>query len=446
MADLVIRNGDVLVDDDLVRADVIIDKGTITGLSYQQGLPRAARVIDATQLTVIPGVIDTHVHAREPGYTYKEDFLTASRAAAAGGITFFIDMPNTNPVPNTLQRYLEHRELAEKKAIIDFNHWGMPTNLKEIPKIAEAGAMGFKFFMKSAHYPYGDDVSIIDHASIFETMRAIGAAGRRCVVHPHNQSIWKATTERWTAEGRHALMDWNRVTYGERDIIETTPIAILPLLAEAAGVKLRILHIQGREQLRVVRMLKGAGYQFVAETNPWAIVRIDPTGIHTPEDLEANFQALRDGTVDIIASDHAPHTREEAEVAETKNAFQSVIVAYPLCEHYLSIYLTEVNSGRLTLRQFSRAASENVARHLGLYPRKGVIRVGSDADLAIVDMAAEAVLGESYPVYSKMGYTPLQGKHVRGLPLYTIARGRVEMDHGEITAEPGSGKFVPATD
>src|SRR5439155_6273624 len=140
----------------------------------------------------------------------------------------------------------------------------------------------------------------------------------------------------------------------------------------------------------------------------------------------------RDGTVDLIASDHAPHTREEAEVAVNQNAFQSVIVAYPLCEHYLSIYLTEVNAGRLTLRQFSRAASENVARFLGLYPRKGVVRVGSDADLAIVDMKGEAVLGESYPVYSKMGYTPLHGKKVKGLPVYTIARGRLVMDHGKI--------------
>jgi len=444
MADIVIRNADVLVDDDLVRADVIIDQGKITGLSQNQGLPEAAQVIDAKNLVVIPGVIDTHVHAREPGYTYKEDFLTASTAAAAGGITFFIDMPNTNPVPNTLERFLEHRALAEKKAVIDFNHWGMPTVLEEIPRIVAAGAFGFKFFMKSAHYPYGDDVAIVDHAQIFDTFQAIAAAGSRCLVHPHNQSIWKATTERWTREGRHALMDWNRVTYGNNDIIETTPIAMLPILAEAAGVKLRILHIQGRQQLRVVRMLKGAGYKFVCETNPWAIVRIDPTGIITPEDTEANFEALRDGTVDLIASDHAPHTKEEAEVAVTQNAFQSVIVAYPLCEHYLSIYLTEVNAGRLSLRQFSRAASENVARFLGLYPRKGVVRVGSDADLAIVDMKGEAVLGESYPVYSKMGYTPLQGKKVKGLPVYTIARGRLVMDHGKVLAKPGSGKFVPA--
>jgi dihydroorotase len=443
MAQLVITNGDVLVGSDMVRCDIIVDGGKVVGLSQNQGVPGAATTIDASGLTVVPGLIDTHVHAREPGYTYKEDFETASKAAAAGGITMFMDMPNTDPVPNTLERYREHRELAESKSVIDFNHWAMPTDLAEIPKIAEAGAIGFKFFMKSAHYPYGDEVSIVDHAVILETMRAIAETGRRCVVHPHNQMIWEYQTRKWIEEGRTERMAWNAVTYGNDDVIETTPIAILPILAEAVRCDLRILHIQGRPQLRVVRMLKDAGFRFIAETNPWSIVRIDPIGIHTPEDVEANLEALRDGTVDIIASDHAPHTREEHAEADS-SSFQSVIAAYPLCEHYMSIYLTEVNKGRLSLYEFVRAASENVARHIGLYPRKGVIRVGSDADLAIVDLGKGGVLGKSLPVYSKMGFTPLEGQEVKGIPVYTVARGHVVMDHGKIMVEPGFGQFVPA--
>jgi dihydroorotase len=443
LAELVITNGNVLVGRELSQCDVIIDGGKIVGLSKNQGHPDAGKTIDATDLVVIPGVIDTHVHAREPGYTYKEDFETASTAAATGGITMFMDMPNTDPVPNTLERYLEHRELAEAKSIIDFNHWGMPTVLSEIPKIAEAGAIGFKFFMKSAHYPYGDDVAIVDHAKIFETMRAIGATGRRCVVHPHNQMLWEHRVDTLTKQGRTDLEAWREATYGDQDIVETTPIAILPIIAKSAGVDLRILHIQGRFQLRVVRMLKQAGFNFVAETNPWSIVNIDPIGIIA--DREANFEALRDGTVDIIASDHAPHTREEHKKAE-ESAFDSVIAGYPLCEHYLAIYLTEVNNGNLSLYEFVRAASENVARHLGLYPRKGVIQIGADADITLVDMHKEGVIGESLPVRSKMGFTPLHGMKVKGVPVYTIVRGKVVMDHGDILVKPGFGKFVPAQD
>jgi dihydroorotase (multifunctional complex type) len=443
VADLVIANGEVLVGRDLIRCDVIVEKGKIAGLSQNQGLPEAPRTIDATGKIVIPGVIDTHVHAREPGYTYKEDFETASTAAAAGGITMFMDMPNTDPVPNTLDRYLEHRELAESKAVIDFNHWGMPTELSEIPKIAEAGAIGFKFFMKSAHYPYGDDVAIVDHAQIFETMRTIAASGRRCVVHPHNQMLWERRVQSLSDKGRTDLEAWRDATYGDQDIVETTPIAVLPILAKAAGVALRILHIQGRYQLRVVRMLKGAGFDFVAETNPWGIVNIDPIGIIA--DRDANLEAIKDGTIDIIASDHAPHTQEEHQKAET-NSFESVIAGYPLCEHYLSIYLTEVNKGSLTLYELVRVASENVARHLGLYPRKGTIRVGADADLAVIDMNQEAVIGDSLPVRSKMGFTPLHGMEVKGVPVHTIVRGTPVMDHGKLLVEPGFGKFVAAQD
>jgi dihydroorotase (multifunctional complex type) len=443
LADLVITNGTVLVGRDLTQCDVIVDRGKIVGLSKNQGLPEAGKTIDAAGLVVIPGVIDTHVHAREPGYTYKEDFETASTAAAAGGITMFMDMPNTDPVPNTLERYIEHRELAEAKSVIDFNHWGMPTVLSEIPKIAEAGAIGFKFFMKSAHYPYGDDVAIVDHAKIFETMRTIAEAGRRCVVHPHNQMLWEHRVENLTMQGRTDLDAWREATYGDQDIVETTPVAILPILAKAAGVALRILHIQGRFQLRVVRMLKQAGFNFVAETNPWSIVNIDPIGIIA--DRDANFEALRDGTVDIIASDHAPHTREEHKKAE-ESAFESVVAGYPLCEHYLAIYLNEVNNGNLSLYELVRAASENVARHLGLYPRKGVIQIGADADITLVDMEKDGVIGESLPVRSKMGFTPLHGMKVKGGPVYTIVRGNVVMDHGNILVKPGFGKFIPAED
>jgi dihydroorotase-like cyclic amidohydrolase len=214
-------------------------------------------------------------------------------------------------------------------------------------------------------------------------------------------------------------------------------------LAKAAGVALRILHIQGRFQLRVVRMLKQAGFNFVAETNPWSIVNIDPIGIIA--DRDANFEALRDGTVDIIASDHAPHTREEHKKAE-ESAFESVVAGYPLCEHYLAIYLNEVNNGNLSLYELVRAASENVARHLGLYPRKGVIQIGADADITLVDMEKDGVIGESLPVRSKMGFTPLHGMKVKGGPVYTIVRGNVVMDHGNILVKPGFGKFIPAED
>jgi dihydroorotase len=441
MADLIVKNGQVFTDGALVPADLVVNQGRITSIVQDGELPTARQTLDADGLVVLPGVVDTHVHFREPGYTYKEDFETGSKAAAAGGITTFVDQPNVEPPPSTLELFQEHRRLAQARSVVDFNHWAMPTKLAEIPKIAEAGAVGFKFFMKSAHYPYDGPISLVNQGTILETMRTIAPTGRLCTVHPHNQDIWENRIAHYTALGKTEKQHWNEVTYGDDDVIETTAIATLALLANAVKCRLRIQHIQGRPQNRVVRMLKRAGYHFLTEANPWGVFWIEPIGIQDEADREDNWLALQDGTIDVIASDHAPHTREE-HVKAGENSFQSVIAGYPLCEHYLSLYLTEVNRGKIPLERLVWLTSENPARHIGLYPRKGTIRPGADADLVLVDLQKKAVLGESYPVYLKMGFTPLHGTEVQGVPIYTLVRGELVMDHGKIVVDPGFGQFI----
>lgn len=440
MPQLIVKGGLVLVDGDLIRCDVVAEGGRIVALE-ERATGSADRVIDATGRYVIPGVIDSHVHFREPGYTYKEDFESGSRAAAAGGITMFMDMPNLEPPPNSAENYRKQRSLASAKAIVDFNHWGMPTIHGEIPKIAAEGALGFKFFMKSAHYPYDGPISISNNASILETFKVIARTGLPCAVHPHDMQLWEFRLDEMKKSGKDGTDAWNEVTYGDEDVVETVAICTLAMLSHATGLKLRILHIQGRPQVDVTRMLKAGGYGFIAETNPWAVFHIDPIAVRGGDSADANWAALNDGTVDIIGSDHAPHTWEEHQKAMT-NTLDSVVAGYPLCEHWLSLYLTEVNRGRLSLARLSRLASENVARHLGIYPRKGVIRLGSDADLVVLDMEQQGVLGETYPVYSKIGFTPLAGHEVKGMPVYTVSRGEVVMDHLEVTGTPGRGQFT----
>ncbi len=441
MPQLIVKGGVVLVEGDLVRCDVVADEGRIVALEQSAAGSVADQVIDATGQYVIPGVIDSHVHFREPGYTYKEDFESGSRAAAAGGITMFMDMPNLEPPPNSVENYRRQRELAAGKAIVDYNHWGMPTIHEEIPKIAAEGALGFKFFMKSAHYPYDGPISISNNAGILEAFKVIAKTGLPCAVHPHDMQLWEVRLDRMKKSGRDGTDAWNEVTYGDEDVVETVAICSLAMLAHASGVELRILHIQGLPQVRITRMLKSAGYGFIAETNPWAVFHIDPIAVRGEESAAANWAALNDGTIDIIGSDHAPHTWSEHQKAMT-NTLDSVVAGYPLCEHWLALYLTEINKGRLSLAQLSKLASENVARHLSIFPRKGVIRVGSDADLVVIDMEQESVLGETYPVFSKIGFTPLAGHEIKGMPVYTISRGEVVMDHLEVTGAPGRGQFV----
>lgn len=443
MPQLIVKGGMVLVDGELTRCDIVADGGRIVGLEDRAG-GVADQVVDALGKYVIPGVIDSHVHFREPGYTYKEDFETGSRAAAAGGITMFMDMPNLEPPPNSVENYRRQRVLAEAKSIVDYNHWAMPTIAEEIPKLAEEGALGFKFFMKSAHYPYDGPISISNNAAILETFKLIVKTGLPCAVHPHDMQLWERRLDQMMTSGRNGTDAWNEVTYGDEDVVETVAISTLALLAHATGLKLRVLHIQGLPQVQLTRMLKSAGYGFIAETNPWAVFHIEPIAVRGDEHAAANWEALNDGTIDIIGSDHAPHTWDEHQKAMT-STLDSVVAGYPLAEHWLSLYLTEVNRGRLSLGQLSRLASENVARHLNIYPRKGVIRVGSDADLVVVDMDQESVLGETYPVYSKIGFSPLAGHELKGMPVYTISRGEVVMDHLEVTGRPGRGQFVTLT-
>lgn len=442
---LVIRNGQVFTRGALFRADVVVEDSKIGRVVPSGEALAADRVIDAEGLLVLPGFIDTHSHFREPGYEYKEDHETGSRAAAAGGITMYVTMPNLEPPPNTVERVRAQKELAKTKSYVDFNLWASPTRLEEIPKIAREGVPGFKFFGKSAHYPYSGDISIFDQGQMLETMRAIAKTGLWCVVHPHNQMIWESHVKERVEKGWTTPDAWHDATYADDDIMNGTALVNVVLIAEAVGCKLRTLHISGRPSVRRVRMLKSNGYDFVAEMNPWAVMPLPPVSPTDPADIDANWRALNDGTVDVIGSDHAPHTREEHEKAST-NTFDSVILAMPVIEHVVSLFLTGVNQGKLPLDRFIRLYSENVARHLGVFPRKGIIQEGSDADITIVDMKKQAVLGESYPVYSKVGFTPLHGYQVQGVPVYTIVRGQVIMDHGEIVGKPGYGEFVSPLD
>lgn len=441
--DLLIKNGEVLTPEGLRRVGIAVLDERIMAVDVEQNLPPGVEEIDAAGKVIIPGFIDSHVHFREPGFTEKEDWETGSKAAAAGGVTMVVAMPNTNPPPRTLDLYRQHLEIAESKSVVDFNHWAMPTVTDEITKIADAGTVGYKFFMKSAHYPYGSDTSIVHDAEILQMLKEVRKTGLPVLFHPHNQDIWEYKIKKWKEEGKTYVTAFSEISHGDHHINNTTAVAKMVLLGNAVGVTVRPLHIQGRDLLKIVRALKAGGYTLVAEANPWAVFHITP--ITVPGSEEENWQALNDGTIDLIATDHAPHTREEAEQAR-RNVLESVVAAYPLVEHYMSLYLTEVNrQGRISLERLSQLCSENVARHLGVYPRKGVILKGSDADLVIVDMKLKKILGKDYPVYSKMGFTPFEGMEVQGVPVSTIVRGKVVMREGKITGEPGSGKFIRPT-
>jgi dihydroorotase len=416
----------------------------------------ADKVIDAQNRYLIPGLIDLHVHSRDPGFTYKEDFQTVTQAAAAGGVTTIVDMPNVKPVPNTASNFLQKMNDCKTKAVVDFNHWALPTILNEIQAIAELGAVGFKFFMVATKggkpvYPYLPETSIVDYGEILKTFQAISKTGLPCVVHPLEPEIWReAEHEISEKEGRHDIDAYLDCYSYKNSLTLTTSSSSLILIADSCKTKLRLAHVCWRPQLELARSFKKSGYSFTTEINPFALFlskednqKLGPLshGIYNRgSEQDSTYEFMKDGTVDLIATDHAPHTKEELE--KGRSDFFSSPKGTPVVQDYLRLFLDAVNKGKLDLGTFVRLACENPARHAQFYPKKGIIEVGSDADLVVVDMNARYRISDD-KAYSKAGWTPWNGLEVRGSPQMAFLRGELIMDeYDNVLGKKGYGEFV----
>lgn len=448
--DVVLKNGSVWTESaGFVNAHVGISNGKIAALSAAPAdlaTGTATQVVDCAGLKIIPGLIDTHAHMRDPGFTYKEDYRTGTMSAAAGGYTMVVDMPNTDPVPNSVERFRAHRANAASKALLDFNHWASPTNIPEIPGIAKEGAMGFKFFQINSKYPYDNPEQFVEHPwDIYRIMTAVAATGRPLLVHPHNQTMWNKLVDQYQASGRTTSEDREEAFVFGDNFVQKSAISTLFMLARVTGCNLRILHNNYGHVLDFVRIMKSAGYDAWIESNPWGLWGTGIPGQPPQYEAPEIWRALNDGTIDLIASDHAPHS--DAEVAQALvNAFESTLGSIVTLEHALALYLNEVSGkGRISFDRVIQLMSVNVAKHLGVYPRKGAILVGSDADLALVDPSREEVITKE-SLQTKCGNSPHIGKRLKGWPVGTLVRGTFVMRDRKIVGEPGYGKFtVPTT-
>ncbi len=446
-----VAGGRVMVGGTLTDADLLIDEGRVVGLVSRDNTTEAAETIDATDRLVLPGIIDTHAHTREPGYTHKEDFLTASQAAAAGGITTMIDMPNVEPPTDTVETYLEKREIADSKSIIDWGHWVAGTNIGEIGKLAEAGATGYKIFQVSGAYPHDPRLAMNDEGQLLQAMRAVADTGLPLLIHPFNQSLFERLSEEAFAAGKPA----NWYTFGEvytTDAIWHTAVNTLLNLQALTGVRLHLVHTHSAGSLRLIRDAKARGQQVSASVDPkyYHLTREDlmkthgracPGGFITEDAdrMEEIWRSLADGTIDSIDADHAPHTLEELAVME-EDAWHAAMGS-PQYDWQYSITLTDVHNGNLTLERAVELFSAAPARMLGLYPQKGSLLPGSDADLVLVDFARETTLKDE-GLYTKVGWTPYLDWTVKGYVELTMLRGTVIAKDRQVVGEPGFGQYV----
>jgi dihydroorotase len=437
--DVVIRGGKVVSADAVFEADVAIAGEKIVGVG---SFAQAKKVIDASGKYVIPGAIDSHVHFRAPGYDHKEDWQTGTGAAARGGVTTVMEMPNTKPATGTVEALKIKQAIAARQAYVDYGIYGLldENNLGELEALAAAGVSSFKCFMGNT---FGDLPAPSDGAML-EGFEILARLGLRCTVHAENASIMARRQAKLEAAGR---IDPLAHLAARPEVCAIEAVSRAAIFAEWTGARLHIAHKSSKDALYVLADAKRRGVDVTVETCPQYlllstkdherlgnVLRVNPP-IREPGHQEPLWQALKSGVVDMIATDHAPHLPEE----KTRASVWQCDCGFPGVETQMALMLTEMNRGRFTISDYVRWACVNPAKAWGFFPTKGVIQPGADADIVLIDAKREWSIDQSQ-LFSKSKISPWHGRKVQGGPTLTMVRGRVVMQDGKLLVEPGWGK------
>ncbi|MRG71545.1 dihydroorotase [Alphaproteobacteria bacterium HT1-32] len=428
--DLIVRKGTcVLPGRALAAADIGIRNGRIEAVGAL-GSAKAEHTFDAMGLHVLPGVIDTQVHFREPGLEHKEDLATGSAAAAMGGVTAFFEMPNTSPLTLTAEDFQHKLDRAKGRSWTDHAFFiggsaGNAHRLHELEKLP--GCSGVKVFMGSST---GDLLAEDD-----ETLEAILSNGiRRVAIHAEDEPRLR---ERFELVRGGADVEMHPVWRdAETAILATKRILAL---AKKTGRRVHVLHITTGDEMELLKDAKDYATvectpQHLTLTAPDCYRELGSLAQMNPPIRDAShrdrlWRALAEGVVDVIGSDHAPHTLEEK-----AGKYPASPSGMPGVQTLVPIMLDHVAAGRLTLQRFVDLTSAGPQRIYNI-AGKGRIARGYDADLTIVDLKAERTISNDW-VASKCGWTPFDGRKVRGWPMATVIRGNVVMRDGELQGEP----------
>ncbi|MBD1842187.1 dihydroorotase [Cyanobacteria bacterium FACHB-63] len=418
-ASILLPSGEFFLGDVRVEDDRIAEVGSNLDSTN-------AQVIDATGLTLLPGVIDPQVHFREPGLEYKEDLFTASCACARGGVTSFLEMPNTKPLTTNQEALDDKLRRASEKCLVNYGFFIGATPANQSDLLTANPACGIKIFMGSMH---GD--LLVDEESALD---AIFSKGDRLIaVHAEDQARIRERRAQYaevTDPAIHSVIQDNQAA------LNATQLALK--LSKKYHRRLHILHMSTAEEAEL--MMRDKPEWVTAEVTPQhlvlntsayeklgALVQMNPP-IRSPHDNEVLWEALRNGAIDFIATDHAPHTLEEK-----AKGYPNTPSGMPGVETSLAVMLTQAAQGRCTVAQVSNWMSTAVAKAYRI-PNKGLIEPGYDADLVLVDLNhTHPVLREE--VVAKCGWNPFEGWELTGWAQVTIVGGKVVYDRGKLNTE-----------
>jgi dihydroorotase (multifunctional complex type) len=442
IADLILADTKAYIKKTIVDCNIAINNGKILKIGKEAHIPKADTKIELKHLLVMPGLIDVHVHLRDEGKAFKEDFYTGTSAAAAGGITTVLDMPNNNPVTMSAETLKNRIIAAESKVLVNVGFYSeFPKEPKQIKNIVNVGAVGFKLYMAEQI----GGTNIRDDRAILEAFTTVAELERLTAVHAEDNEALKKVEDKLRQDKRNDIAAFLKAHSEE---VETKAVRRLLNLARQTAMQLHFCHVSTQHGLEMINNARKSEMPVTCETTPHNLLlstddlkRIGTLALTMPPvrdkyHIDALWNGIRNGSIDILASDHAPHTLEEKE-AET---VWDVKVGIPGLETTLPLMLTEVKRGRLNIGDLVRLLAENPAKIFKL-KGKGYLVEGSNADLTIVDLTKKHKIDASR-FHSKAKYSPFDGREVEGVPVKTFVNGQLVMDDGEIIGKPGGGQII----
>lgn len=461
--DLCIKNGTIVTGSATFQSTIYVkDEKVLAITAPEDDTYEAEEIIDAEGLHVLPGLIDTHVHSRDPGPTHKEDFYHSTRAAAAGGITTLFEMPNTTPPVDNETHFALQKDNLSSKAAVDFGLWGIclgHLNNDKLPALHKQGVIGFKFFWGYAvheetfqlmyNYKPGMEKVIppFHDGEVYEMMEHVAKTGQIFAVHAENNDLIQTLTDRVEKRGGRSYED---LLEGRPSLAEFLTVQTGIAMARATGVRFHVLHVSSGDSVEIIRQAQREGLPVTVETCPHYLFlsaeQYDEIGstmkVYPPvkykKDQEAIWEGILDGTISSVCSDHAPHTSSEKD-----GELWSIPAGMCGVETLAPLMLNAVSEKRITLNRFVQLLSEEPARMYGIAPQKGTIQPGSDADFTFVDMEMEDKI-DIDKLHSKSKVSAYHNFPVKGWPVRTIVRGKTVMDKGSVTAESAGCLVTPA--
>tara|TARA_B110000444_G_scaffold202414_1_gene194662 strand:- start:310 stop:1623 length:1314 start_codon:yes stop_codon:yes gene_type:complete len=427
---LIIKNGSCYIDGKLTQTDVGLLGNKIKKIGKIE--LNSSKVFDATGKVVLPGIIDTQTHFREPGSTDVEDLESGSRAAVLGGVTSLFEMPNTNPPTSNLLEFDKKLQLAKGRMHSNYAFYfgATPDNIEQLSKLKDVeGCCGVKLFAGSS-----TGKLLVDKEADIE--KVISSSDRIVSIHSEDEEILKLRKKFIKKGNVHSHPEWRNVEVAMSSTRRVVKIA------ERYNKKIHVLHVTTKEEVDFLAMhKKNVTFEITPQhltlyapdcyNKLGAYAQMNPP-LRTKEHYDRLWAAIKNNTVDVLGSDHAPHSQEnkDKEYPNTPSGMPGVQTIFP-------VMLDHVNNSKLTLEQLIKLMCENPSRIFGI-KNKGYIKESYDADLTIVDMNKEVTI-KNEMIASKCGWTPFNNHKVKGFPVGTIVNGILVMSEGKII-EKSKGK------